>query len=190
MNAMSSPSIMPALLTYEDYCEIPEDGNRYEVIRGSLFMSPTPFIRHQQIVTSLGGLLYRFVKDVGAGIALVSPVDVVLSEENVVQPDIVFISKVRQSIVSEKNVQGAPDLVVEILSEGNRRHDEVTKRKLYERFGVQEYWIVDPELETMKIYRLENEAYNRIAELSTENSDTLRSQLLPGFECDLKEMFG
>ena len=106
-----------------------------------------------------------------------------------VQPDVLFISKERTSIITEKNVQGAPDLLVEILSEGNRRHDEVVKRKLYESFGVQEYWVVDPVLEIVKMYRLEEDAYSGAHELSAEREDVLSSPLLTGFELALTALF-
>ena len=115
--------------------------------------------------------------------------DVVLSKHNVVQPDVLFASKERASIIEEKNVQGPPDLLIEILSEGNRRHDEVRKRVLYESFGVGEYWIVDPVLETIKVYRSEENRFVRVAEWSLEAGDIIASPLLPGFECRLADVF-
>ena len=183
------PTSTQTQLTYEDYCRVPEDGNRYEVIDGVLYMSPAPFFRHQRVSGELYLLLARFVKETGIGLVLYAPFDVVLSEHNVVQPDILYVSKERSSILTEKNAQGTPDLIVEILSEGNRRHDEIIKRDVYERFGVMEYWIVDPELESLKIYRLHDCAYREPTLLSTENKDVLKSQLLPGFQCRLEEVF-
>ena len=180
---------MPAPLTYEDYCQIPDDENRYEVIDGVLYMSPSPIVRHQLILSNLSSLLWNWTKKAKTGVLLFAPMDVVLSEHNVVQPDILFVSNERASIIEEKNVQGPPDLLIEILSEGNRRHDEVRKRVLYESFGVQEYWVVDPVLETIKVYRLENLQYTRVAEWSLEAGDVIASPLLPGFECQLKDVF-
>lgn len=180
---------MPALLTYDDYCLIPNDGKRYEVIHGELFMSPSPIMRHQRISMSLTLLLGNYVEEEGIGILLVAPMDVLLSEHNVVQPDLLFISNDSASIISEKNIQGAPDLLIEILSEGNRRHDEVVKRKLYESFGVQEYWVIDRVLETVKVYQLEGVRYAKAIELSVEQGDVLTSPLLPKFECTLIEVF-
>ena len=180
---------MPALLTYDDYCQIPDDGNRYEVIDGVLYMSPSPIVRHQRVSRNLSLLLSAWVKKTNAGEVLFAPMDVVLSENNVVQPDILFVSNERSSIIEEKNLQGAPDLLIEILSEGNRRHDEVRKRILYESFGVKEYWIVDPVLETIKVYRLEETQFKKTNEWSLESEDTITSPLLPTFEHSLEEVF-
>ena len=187
---MNNPAhTMPALLTYDDYCQIPDDGNRYEVIDGVLHMSPSPIVRHQLILSNLSGLLWNWTRDTKVGTLLFAPMDVVLSEHNVVQPDILFVSQKRASIIEEKNLQGAPDLLIEILSEGNRRHDEVRKRVLYESFGVLEYWIVDPVLETIKVYRLEKAQFIRVAEWSLEAGDVITSPLLPKFECRLEDVF-
>jgi len=180
---------MPTLLTYEDYCLIPNDGNRYEVVDGVLHMSPSPIIRHQQISIQLVSALFNHVTDHDLGLIFHAPCDVVLSVHNVVQPDVLFISKERASIITDKNVQGAPDLLVEILSEGNRRHDEVVKRKLYESFGVKEYWVIDPVLEVVKVYRLEEGVYSTANELSAEIEDVLSSPLLSGFDLDLTTLF-
>ncbi|MBX2821551.1 MAG: Uma2 family endonuclease [Rhodothermaceae bacterium] len=185
----SDTRTMPTLLTYEDYCLIPNDGNRYEVVDGALHMSPAPIIRHQQISIQLVSVLFKHVTDHDLGLLFHAPCDVVLSEHNVVQPDMLFISKERTSIITDKNVQGAPDLLVEILSEGNRRHDEVVKRKLYESFDVNEYWIIDPVLELVKVYRLEEGSYSGAKELSAEREDVLSSPLLSGFELALTTLF-
>ena len=179
-----------SLLTYDDYCHIPNDGRRYEVIEGRLYMSPAPFFRHQKTIRQLLIILDQFVKKHDVGEVIMSPFDVVLSEHNVVQPDILFISKERlSSILTEKNAQGAPDLVVEVLSEGNRRHDEIVKKKLYEEFGVKEYWIADPALETIKIYRLDSGKYVQIAVFESGKNDILETPLLPGFRCELAEIY-
>lgn len=105
------------------------------------------------------------------------------------QPDLLFVSASRASIISEKNIRGAPDLIIEIISETTRKTDEVIKRKLYERHRVAEYWIADPELETVKVYRLSNQKYVRAAELSLEAGDSLTTPLLPGLELRLAEIF-
>ena len=180
---------MPAALTYEDYCQIPEDGNRYEVIDGKLCMSPSPAYNHQRVSFILSLKVGGYIEESGLGYMLAAPMDVVLSERDIVQPDLLFISKEQASIISEKNIQGAPDLLIEILSEGNRRDDEVRKRDLYESYGVQEYWIVDPVLETIKVFRLEASKYKRIVEWNLEADDVITTPLLPGFECRLANVF-
>jgi Uma2 family endonuclease len=177
-------------LTYEDYLYLPEDGKRHEIIDGEHYVTPAPSIRHQRLVTRLGRLLDAFAAERGAGLALVAPTDVVLSETDVVQPDLLFVSKARMQRVTDANIRGAPDLVVEVLSAANRRTDEITKRDLYAKYGVSEYWIVDPELETVKVYRLAEKGFERAAELSAERQDALASPLLPGLEIPLAELFG
>ena len=180
---------MPAPLTYDDYCLIPDDGNRHEVIDGILYISPSPLFRHQLISGNLHLQLGTWVRKAKAGALLYAPMDVVLSKHNVVQPDILFVGNERRSIITEKNVQGAPNLLIEILSEGNRRHDEVRKRVLYESFGVLEYWIVDPVLEIIKVYRLKENQFDKDEEWSLEADDVITSPILPGFECRLADVF-
>lgn len=175
--------------TYEDYLLFPDDGRRHELIDGEHYVTPAPKTRHQRVSHNLTGLFYNYLRKTQAGQALSAPTDVVLSELNVVQPDLVYVSARRQSIITENNIQGTPDLVVEILSETTRKTDEVVKRKLYERYGVQEYWIVDPEIETVKVYRLTDKGYVRAAELTREASDNLSTPLLPDFEVSLAAIF-
>ncbi|MBX2819393.1 MAG: Uma2 family endonuclease, partial [Rhodothermaceae bacterium] len=135
-----SQRTMQALLTYEDYCQIPSDENRYEVIDGALFMSPSPVERHQRIFTHLIIRLGRFAEESGLGRLYGAPFDVILSDHNVVQPDLLFVSKERLSIITEKNVQGAPDLVVEILSPSTADYDRGVKRRFYAAHGSREFW--------------------------------------------------
>lgn len=180
---------MTALLTYEDYCLIPDDGNKHEIIHGIHFMSPSPQSIHQRILGNLYVLLRKYIEDHPIGMVMLAPLDVVLSSHDVVQPDLLFISNERMAILDKKNVQGAPDLAIEILSEGNRRHDEIRKRDLYESNGVTEYWIVDPALESIKRYRLSGAAYERLPELRLEAGDLLTSALLPEYSSPLDKVF-
>src|SRR5262245_26772724 len=133
-----APHAASPKLTYEDYLRIPDDGKRHEIIDGVHYVTAAPFIRHQRLVMRLSLCLGVHVRDHGLGELLAAPTDVVLSPHDIVQPDLLFISSERSAIVEDKNVQGAPDLVIEILSERNRRLDEVIKRQAYERFGARE----------------------------------------------------
>lgn len=175
--------------TYEDYLLFPNDGRRHELIDGEHFMTPAPSTRHQKIVGKLIRFLGDHVARMKAGEVFVAPTDVVLSNLDIVQPDLFFICAARASIITEKNIQGPPDFVIEIISETSRKTDETIKRKLYERYGVREYWIVDPELETVDIHRLSEPGYVRAAELSLEADHALETPLLPGLKLKLSDIF-
>jgi Uma2 family endonuclease len=180
----------PALkLTYEDYEHFPDDGKRHELIDGNHFVTPAPTRKHQYLVGRLNAWLFTFVDERRLGHVYSAPFDVVLSDADVVQPDLLFVSNERTKLLTEKNLQGAPDLVVEISSESTRRTDETAKRKLYERFGVREYWVVDPVLETVKVYRRTGGGFARASELSAKAADRLETPLLPGLELPLAELF-
>ena len=175
--------------TYEDYLLFPDDGKRHELIDGEHYVTPSPVTKHQRISGNIFVILGTYIQKTKIGQLFAAPMDVVLSDLDVVQPDLLFISNARASIMTEKNIQGAPDLVVEILSESSRKTDEMIKRKLYERHRVSEYWIVDPELESVKIYRFSDKGYSRIAELSVETNDTLASPLFPDWQLPLSQIF-
>ena len=184
-----SATTQQSKFTYQDYLLFPNDGKRYELIAGDRYVTPAPRTRHQKISTNLLGFLFNYVKKNKSGIVLTAPTEVVFSDIDVVQPDLLFVSSGRASIITEDNIQGAPDLVVEILSESTRRTDEIIKRKLYEKQGAQEYWIIDPEVDTVKVYRLSNHAYSSAIELTLEANDRLTSPLFPKWELPLKELF-
>ena len=137
--ARSTPAIK---FTYADYRNTP-DGKRYELLDGDLVMTPAPGVRHQRVVRKLGTLLNLYVERRRAGEVFFPPCDVVLSDVDVVQPDLLFVSNERSHIITDENVQGAPDLVVEILSPSTAERDQTFKRSLYARHGVKEYWLVD-----------------------------------------------
>ncbi len=173
-------------LTYEDYCLLPNDGKRYEIIEGELFVTPSPITAHQRIVTALASHLFAYAEEHDLGKVFVAPFDVVFSRFDVVEPDILFISKARVSVLTDKNVQGAPDLVVEVLSDTTKEIDRTTKLKLYARFSVAEYWIVDPKTCAFEIYRRGREGLEFAASLSS--SETLTSPLFPGFTLPVKKL--
>ncbi len=173
-------------LSYEDYCLLPNDGKRYEIIDGELFVTPSPLSLHQIVVANLHLELGLFVKANNLGRVYVEPLDVVFSRFDVVEPDLLYISKERAAVLTERNVQGAPDLVVEILSETTAEIDHTTKLKLYARYGVQEYWIIDPYGPSADIYRREREGFELVSNL--QSADSLTSPLFPGFSLPIGKL--
>jgi Uma2 family endonuclease len=182
----SSPGVK---LTYDDFVHFPDDGKRHELIDGEHYVTPSPNTTHQRIVRDLIILVGTHLKSHPAGEIFGAPFDVVFSDFDVVEPDLLFVSSERARVLTEQNVQGAPDLVVEVGSPATRRRDEKTKLRLYERFGVQEYWVVDPDLDVIKVYRLVEGRYQRTAELTLAAHDVLSTPLLPGLELSLADIF-
>ena len=175
-------------LTVQDYLNIPEeDENRYELINGELYMAPAPSWEHQKSTIKLSTLLDNFVSDAGLGEAVASPIDVYLSDEDVFQPDIVFISNERLGIIRSDGIHGAPDLVIEVLSPGTERIDRTLKSERYEMFEVSEYWQANPIAKTLLVLRARDGAFERVG-LFTEGM-TLESPLLPGLRVDVSEVF-
>jgi len=176
-------------LTYDDYVLIPEDGRRHEILDGDHYVTASPFIRHQDVVGNLHFALSAFNRTHRLGKILLAPTDVILSPHDVVVPDLIFVSNERLGIVAEKNVQGAPDLIVEVLSKGTRQRDEGLKLHLYERYGVREYWMLEPDRRTAKVFRRSGKRLPLAASLSAESGDVLATPLLPGLAVPLSEIF-
>lgn len=177
-------------LTWEDYLAIPPDGQRHELIDGEHYVSPAPNIRHQRLVRRLFVVLEELVRRNGLGEVFFAPVDVRVSEVDVVQPDILFLSREHRDRLTETHLDGPPDFAVEVLSPSSRRQDEVLKRDLFARAGVAEYWTVDPELETVKVYRRgQAGSFERALELAAERGERLESPLLPGLSLPLVDLF-
>jgi Uma2 family endonuclease len=174
-------------MTYADYAALPDDGRRYQVIAGELVMTPAPSIAHQDFLQNLGYFLREHVRANRLGKVIFAPCDVILSDENVVQPDVLFISKDRLDIITEANVRGAPDLVVEVLSPGTAHVDRTQKRDLYARFGVREYWLVSPEAATIEILVLRENAYERLGLFGA--GDTVKSEVLNGLSFKTDAVF-
>ena len=146
-------------LTYRDLQQIPPDRNRYELIEGELFVAPAPNTEHQRKVLRLAMELANYAKQRDLGEVFIAPYDVVLDASTVLEPDIVFVSKARQSIVTPACIEGAPDLVVEVLSDSSRTIDRFVKRDRYAEFGVPEYWLLDPFEPRLEVLRLEGGKY-------------------------------
>ncbi len=183
------PAESSTKFTRGDLSAFPQDGKRREIIDGELFVTPSPSLRHQDISMRLTEALLLYLREHPVGRLFAAPLDVIFSDFDVVEPDLLFVSHDRADILQDW-VRGSPDLCVEILSPTTRRTDELIKRRLYERTAVREYWIVDPELESIKIYRRAESGFPRVAELSRENRDTLTTPLLAGLGISLDQLFG
>lgn len=177
---MQNPQIK---FTYRDYLLLPEQDRR-ELIGGDFyFMPPSPNFSHQSISRNLGKLLWDFVRANNIGVVVSAPMDVVFSDFDVVQPDILFISNEKRNIITETNISGAPDLVVEILSPSTADRDRELKLSLYTRFGVNEYWIVDPENNTVQVLELGTDTTR------SYTSGEISSSVLPELRINVEDVF-
>ena len=175
-------------LTVQDYLNIPEeDENRYELINGELYMAPAPSWEHQESSGNLYSILRAFVLANLLGRVVYSPIDMFLSDGDVFQPDIVFISNERLGIIHSDGIHGAPDLVIEVLSPGTERIDRTLKSERYEMFDVSEYWQANPIAKTILVLRARDGAFERVG-LFTEGMP-LETPLLPGLRVDVSEVF-
>ncbi|HEY5596635.1 MAG TPA: Uma2 family endonuclease [Candidatus Bipolaricaulota bacterium] len=177
------------ILTYEDYVHLPDDGKRYEILEGEVFVTPAPKTKHQIISLNLAVVLQQHVRKHKLGRVLTAPTDVILSRTNVLQPDLLFLSNERLRYLSEKNVQGAPDLVVEILSEFTEDQDRTAKRQLYARYGVRVYWLIDPDAETLEAYELDPAKRSFRHNATYHGSDGVQSALFPKLKLKLQELW-
>ena len=178
-------SVAARKLTYADFEKIPADDFRHEIVEGEEFMTPAPNLDHQTVVGNIFRLLANHVVPRKLGRVFVAPTDVVLSEHDVVEPDVMFVSEQRASILTEKNIQGAPDLVVEVLSPSTAALDRGKKLELYERTSVREYWIVDLPARTVEIREFGETRRSR----SYKEGQAFESALLPGLTARLDEIF-
>ena len=160
-------------LTYRDLQQIPQDRNRYELIEGELFVAPAPNIEHQRKAFRLSRILAEHAEARSLGEVFIAPCDVLLDDSTVLEPDIVFVSKARQSIVTDTCIEGAPDLVVEVLSDSSRTIDRFVKRDRYAEFGVPEYWLLDPFEPRIEVLQLEGRKYRLVGSFGP--ADTLEA---------------
>jgi Uma2 family endonuclease len=173
-------------LTYDDFLLFPDDGKRHELIDGEHYVTPSPNIRHQTILGNLHFLMRAWLEQHPVGRVFMAPLDVVFTQFDVVEPDLLFVSRHRAAdILTAKHVTGAPDIVVEIGSPSTRKRDETIKRRLYERSGVSEYWVVDPDLDVVRVYRNREGRFDRPVELRADAGDVLTSPHLDGLEMPL-----
>jgi Uma2 family endonuclease len=177
-------------LTYDDFILFPDDGRRHELIDGEHYVTPSPNTKHQRISGRLHFLISAWLESHPIGELFYAPFDVVFSDFDVVEPDLLYISRERAAeVLTPAHVRGVPELVIEIASKGTRKRDETIKKRLYERSGVSEYWVVDPELDVIRVYRRTNTSFGRVIELSREADDVLTTPLLPGLEIPLARVF-
>ena len=175
----------PNRLTYGDYVDFPDDGVRRELIGGQVHVTPSPRVRHQRLVRRILVALDAYLQGHGGGEVFVAPLDVVLSEYDVVQPDVLVVLDAGGAALTKANLKGPPALAVEVMSDPGR--DRRLKRNLYGRTGVEEYWLVDPDGDWLEVYRLEGAGYGTPVILGTE--DTLTTPLLPGLSVNLADLF-
>ncbi|MGQ0816077.1 MAG: Uma2 family endonuclease [Gemmatimonadota bacterium] len=172
--------------TYAEFARLPSDGQRREIIAGDLYVTPAPRPLHQRVVARLVILLENFAATHGLGSIYPGPIDVLFAEGDYLEPDLVFVRRERQGIVSDRGIEGPPDLVVEIVSEATAGRDRDIKRRRYAHFGVPEYWIVDPDAHTVEVYR-----FTLDAETPAIVKDVLRWTPMPAgptLECTVREI--
>jgi Uma2 family endonuclease len=181
----------PPKMTYEDLLALPDDLLRHELIDGEHIVSPAPSLKHQRVARNLGFAIFSFVRERRLGEVFLAPVDVLFSRFDVVEPDVLFVAAENAERLQERFVDGAPDLVIEVLSPSSRRIDKVRKPRLYDAHGVKEYWLADPKSDTLEIHR--RDATGRLAlaaSVSLAAGDVLETPLLPGLRIPLDEIFG
>jgi Uma2 family endonuclease len=175
-------------LTYEDYETFPDDGNRYEIVDGEVFVSPSPFEPHQIAVGEIYAAILFHIRKRKLGRVYTAPFEIVLGPHDVFQPDVLYIARERLSIVDARGrVRGAPDLCVEVLSASTRNVDRTVKFQQYARFGIAEFWIVDTDLRTVEVYALENGAYTLV--VNAHGQDRVVSRVLPTLALQAFEVF-
>jgi Uma2 family endonuclease len=175
------------LLTYDDYCLLPNDRNRYEILDGELSATPASTTAHQTVL----GNLYRFLANHSAanqlGKLFIAPTDLILAATTVVQPDLIFIGNDRLHMVTERAIEGPPTLVIEILSPTTHRTDRVTKAQLYTKHNVSNYWLIDPDQRTLETYELVIDHYDFAA--SARDSEVFAPSLFPSLSIQLSDLW-
>ena len=174
-------------MTYDEYCLLPDDGKRYQVIEGELFVARETRTTHQRIIVQLTAMLHAHVEAFDLGVVYVAPTDVLLSPTTVVQPDILFIRRENMGIINELNIQGPPDLCIEVPSPGTEAIDRERKMAVYARYGVEEYWIIHPLRHMVSIYGREGDVFVRRIEATGDG--ILTSGVLTGFQIAARSVF-
>ena len=178
-------SLTKTKLTYQDFILFPDNGKRHELIDGDHYMTPAPSVRHQAISRNIEYFFEKYFRKTKKGSIFDAPIDVYLSDYDIVEPDLIIISIKNSSIIEEKYIKGPPDIIIEILSPSTKKNDLSLKKHLYEKHGVKEYWIVNPFINEITQYVLKDKAYV----LSGTFTRSITSQLFPELEIDLHEVF-
>ncbi len=173
--------------TYQDLLTAPNDRHRYEIFEGELIMTPAPSRAHQQAHSNLFRIIANYVAEGKLGELYSAPFDVYFDEETVVEPDILFVSKDRLYIIDEQKVNGAPDLVVEIVSASTEKHDRGFKFKRYAEEGIKEYWIVDPTSKVLEVYTLGQKGFERFGKYA--GSEEVRSTIFPDLRFQAEDVW-
>lgn len=175
-------------LTYSEYLEFtPPDSAKYQLIQGELVSMTSPSAKHQSILLNLVFLLQSYLRNNPVGKLFLAPMDVVLGETNIVQPDLFFLSNDKLNQIQDSCIQGPPDFIIEILSPSTAYYDLVVKKKIYEKSSVSEYWIVDPQMETLDVFCLKNQKYEPTQQI--EKQGKVSSLVLTGFTLDARDIF-
>jgi len=176
-----------ARITFEQFRQLPDDGKRYELVRGEVHLTPSPTTKHQLVLARLHAALDRYLTESHLGRVLFAPLDVRLTGDTALQPDLIFISKANAAIIQEDYIRGTPDLVVEILSPSTTAHDRATKAPIYAEAGVSEMWIIDPQAKTIEVFKLQGNKY--LVEAALAGGRALTSACFPGWELPLQQLF-
>ena len=174
-------------VTAEDYRALPEGGPQYQLIEGDLYMSPSPNRFHQDISRNIELIIANYLANHPIGIVYDAPLDVYLNDDNVFQPDLVFVARENYQVLTDAGIEGVPDLAIEILSPSTAKLDQNAKLRVYAQSGVKEFWVVDPETTTVAVYYLQQNATHPAAVYST--ADRFTSGLFPELEFSVADFF-
>jgi Uma2 family endonuclease len=189
MSSTFAQSIPPGkiVLTYENYCLLPDDRNRYEILDGELSVTPAPRTKHQSSSGALYFALRHHIIAPRLGKIYAAPTDVILASTTVVQPDLIFIGNDRLHIITERAIEGTPTLVVEILSPATQQNDRITKAQLYAKYGVPHYWLLDPDRQVLEAYELSGDQYYLVTK--AQDADLFTPSLFPGLTIRLADLW-
>ncbi len=176
-----------AKLTYDDLLQFPDDGLRHEIIDGEHYVTGSPVTRHQRISRRFLVSIELYLREHPVGEIFDAPLDLLLSHHDIVEPDLIYVSAQRIDVITEKNLQGTPDLVIEILSPSTQSRDRGIKRDLYERAGVREYWVVDGDVSVVEVHRREGVTFGS-PQVFQKYGAPLTTALLPGLTLNLAEL--